>query len=139
VSFLLDTNLVSEWMKPRPNRGVTEWLESVDEERVFLSAITIVELRYGVDRLPAGKRRQLLDQWLRDDLLRRFDARILPIDVAIADEGGRIMARCEAAGRRIEPSDALIAATAALNKLTLVTRNVADFEASLNTILNPWD
>ncbi len=138
MSFLLDTNAVSEWMKPRPNRGVMQWMDGVDEDSVFLSAITIVELRYGVDRLPAGKRRRQLDQWLRQDLPQRFDSRILPIDVVVADAGGRIMARREAAGRRIEPSDALIAATATLHKLTLVTRNVSDFEASLRSLLNPW-
>jgi hypothetical protein len=138
MSFLLDTNAVSEWMKPRPNSGVIEWMETVEEDRVFLSAITVAELRYGVDRLPAGRRRTQLDRWLGDDLRRRFESRILPIDLSVADEGGRIMARREAAGRRIEAADALLAATAIVNRLTLVTRNVTDFETSLGAIHNPW-
>lgn len=138
MSFLLDTNAISEWVKARPNPGVVEWMGRVDEGQVFLSAISILELRYGVDRLPGGRRRDNLDRWLHDGLLPRFESRILAIDVAVADEGGRIMARREQAGRPIEPADALVAATAIVHGLTLVTRNVADFAPSLGAIHNPW-
>lgn len=138
MSFLLDTNVVSEWTKPRPNAGVVEWLTLADEDEVFLSVVTLAELRHGIERLPAGARRRRLDEWLRSDLPLRFDARIVGVDGAIADEWGRVVARCERRGRPIYAMDALIAATAQVHGLTLVTRNTAGFEASVSALLNPW-
>ena len=138
MSFLLDTNVVSEWTKPRPNAGVVEWLTEVDEDEVFLSVVTFAELRHGIERLPTGARRRRLDDWLRSDLPLRFDARIVGVDGAIADEWGRLVARCERRGRPIHTMDALIAATAQVHGLTLVTRNTADFQASVSALVNPW-
>lgn len=136
--FLLDTNAVSEWMKPRPNAGLVAWMEDVDEDRVFISVVTLAELRYGVERLPPGTRRRQLDRWLREELPPRFESRMLPIDANVADVCGRVFARCEANGRRIEAMDALIAATAEVHDLTLVTRNAADFKVALKSLLDPW-
>jgi toxin FitB len=138
VSFLLDTNVVSEWTKPRPNPGVIEWLAEVDEDDVFLSVVTFAELRHGIERLPASARRRRLDNWLRSELPTRFEGRIALVDGAVADEWGRLVARREAAGRPIHAMDALIGATAWVHGLTLVTRNVSDFKASLKSLLNPW-
>jgi toxin FitB len=138
VSFLLDTNVVSEWTKPRPNSGVIEWLDEVSEDDVFLSVVTFAELRRGIERLPASARRKRLDEWLRSDLPIRFEGRIAPVDGAVADEWGRLVARREADGRPFNAMDALIAATAQVHELTLVTRNVSDFKASLKSLLNPW-
>ncbi len=138
MSFLLDTNVVSEWTKPHPNPGVIEWLEQVNEDDVFLSVVTFAELRHGIERLPAGARRRRLDNWLRTELPARFEGRIALVDGAVADEWGRLVARHEAAGRPIHAMDALIAATAQVHGLTLVTRNVSDFKASLKSMLNPW-
>jgi toxin FitB len=138
VSFLLDTNVVSEWTKPRPNAGITEWLARVDEDEVFLSVVTFAELRHGIERLPAGERRRRLDEWLRSDLPLRFEERIVGVDGAIADEWGRVVARRESRGRPISAMDALIAATAQVHGLTVVTRNVADFQASVKSVLSPW-
>ena len=92
MSFLLDTNVVSEWTKPRPNAGVLAWLADVDEDRVFLSVVTIAELRHGIERLPAGRRRSRLDEWLNAELMLRFEGRILPVDGRVADECGRLVA-----------------------------------------------
>jgi toxin FitB len=136
--FLLDTNVVSEWTKPRPNPGVIQWLEEVDEDAVFLSVVTFAELRHGVERLPAGARRKRLDEWLRSELPLRFEGRIAPVDGAVADEWGRLVARHEAGGRPIQAMDALVAATAQVHGLTLVTRNVSDFKLSLKSLLSPW-
>jgi predicted nucleic acid-binding protein len=136
--YLLDTNVVSEWAKPRPNPGVIEWLDEVDEDEVFLSVVTFAELRRGIERLAAGARRKRLDRWLGEDLPSRFDGRIAPVDGAIADEWGRLVARHETAGRPIHAMDALIAATAQIHGFTLVTRNVADFKLSVKSLLNPW-
>jgi predicted nucleic acid-binding protein len=138
VSFLLDTNVVSEWTKPRPNAGLIAWLAQADEDAVFLSVVTFAELRRGIERLAAGARRRQLDQWLRRDLPTRFDGRIIGVDGAIADAWGCVVARSEAGGRIIHAMDALIAATAQVHSLTLVTRNTADFDASVKSLLNPW-
>lgn len=138
MSFLLDTNVVSEWTKPHPNRGVIEWLAEVDEDQVLLSVVTFAELRHGVERLPASARRKRLDEWLRIELPLRFEQRILLIDGAVADEWGRVVARRDAQGRPIHAMDALIAATAEVHELTLVTHNAADFHTSVKSVLNPW-
>jgi predicted nucleic acid-binding protein len=138
VSYLLDTNVVSEWTKPRPNPGVIEWLSQVAEDEVFLSVVTFAELRHGIERLPAGRRRRRLGEWLRGELALRFEGRILPIDGPIAEEWGRIVARHGPRGRPIAAMDCLIAATAQVHALTLVTRNATDFRVSVKAVLNPW-
>jgi predicted nucleic acid-binding protein len=138
MSFLLDTTVVSEWVKARPNRGVVAWLADADEDRVFISVVTLAELRYGIERMGASSRRKRLDEWLRDDLSARFEGRVLSVDGIIADGWGKVVARSEAAGRPIGAMDAFIAATAEAHGMTLVTRNTSDFEASLKLIINPW-
>lgn len=138
MNFLLDTNVVSEWTKPRPDAGVVTWLSEIDEDSVFLSVVTFAELRHGIERLSAGKRRKQLDEWLRGELPLRFEQRILQVDGAVADEWGRLVARHDSLGRPIHAMDALIAATAQVHALTLVTRNASDFEASVKSVVNPW-
>jgi toxin FitB len=139
MSFLLDTNVVSEWVKPRPNAGVVGWLAEVDEDRTFISVITLAELRHGVERLSSGSRRTRLESWLRYELPLRFEARILSIDVALADAWGKIVARGDAKGRPVNSMDAFLAATAEIHNLTLVTRNIADFQKLTKSVVNPWD
>jgi len=138
MSFLLDTNVVSEWMKPHPNPGVVAWLADVDEDRVFLSVITLTELRYGIERMAPGHRRKRLDEWLEEELPLRFEGRILAIDGAVADACGKVVARTEALGRRLEAMDAFLAATALVHRLTVVTRNTSDFQPTVRGVLNPW-
>lgn len=138
MSFLLDTNVLSEPMKDRPNSGVLAWLSQVNEDQVFVSVVTITELRYGVERLALGKRRERFDSWLRKDLIARFDGRIIPVDLQIAEACGGLMARRESMGRPIEARDAFIAATAEIHGLTLVTRNTADFKPTLKAMISPW-
>lgn len=138
MSFLLDTNVVSEWVRPRPDAGVVVWLADADEDRVFISVVTLAELRYGIERLTAGQRRRRLDEWLKDELPLRFDGRVLPIDAAIADAWGRLTASREATGRPIAAADAFIAATAEVHGLALVTRNVSDFDGTVKAVVNPW-
>lgn len=138
MNFLLDTNLVSEWVKPRPNPGVTAWLADVDEDRTYLSVVTITELRDGIERLAEGMRRKQLAEWLEEDLSLRFEGRVISIDARIADLCGAFLARGEAFGRRLEGMDGFIAATAELHGLTLVTRNTAHFKPIVSKVLNPW-
>jgi len=138
VSFLLDTNVVSEWGKLRPNAGVITWLAQVDEDRVFMSVVTLAELRYGIERMPPGRRRTRLDGWLREELPLRFEGRLLLIDDAVADGWGKTVARSEMIGRPLGVMDAFIASTANVHSLKLVTRNGSDFESIVEEIVNPW-
>jgi toxin FitB len=137
VNFLLDTSAVSEWVKSCPNPGVIRWMESADEDRVFLSVISLAELRYGVERLPLGARRVRLEHWLRDELPLRFEGRVLSVNDEIAEAWGRTVSRSEALGRPIGAMDAFLSATAEVHRLTLVTRNVSDFPL-LKSVANPW-
>lgn len=136
--YLLDTSVVSEWTKPSPDRGLIAFLDAVDEDRVFLSVVTLAEVRRGVDLLPEGKKRRRLEEWLGHDLRERFDARILDVDAAVADHWGRLCARASRAGRAAPAMDGLIAATASAHGLVVVTRNVGDFAPFGIEILNPW-
>ena len=138
MNFLLDTNVVSEWIKPHPNLGLMSWMESADEDRIFISVLTFSELRYGVERLPPGRRRSRLEEWVGHDLRLRFESRVLPIDTVVAEAWGRMMSRSEAVGRPMGVMDAFLAATAESHQLTLVTRNISDFPA-LEFVLNPWN
>jgi predicted nucleic acid-binding protein len=138
MSFLLDTNVVSEWTRPRPNSGVVAWLADADEDRVFLSTVTLAELRYGIQRLADGRRRQRLDAWLREELPLRFEGRLLSVDQPVADLWGEVVAEREAVGRPIGVMDAFIAATANFHQLKLVTRNESDFQSTVKEIVNPW-
>lgn len=139
MNFLLDTTVVSEWMKPIPNPGVIRWLADADEDRVFLSVTTLGELRYGTERLAPGARKSRLETWLREELPLRFEGRLIIIETSVADAWGRLMNRCRAVGRPIGVMDAFFAATAEVHALTLVTRNVSDFAASDIPLLNPWN
>jgi len=138
VKILLDTNLVSERIKPHPNAGVAAWLADVDEDRAYISVVTLAELRHGIERLAVGRRRNRLNEWLQNELPVRFGDRIVPIDAAVADMWGKIIARRDGLGRPIGAMDALIAATSQVYELTLVTRNDFDFESSVDAIVNPW-
>ena len=137
MNFLLDTNAISEWVKPRPNAGLIRWTESVDEDRVFISVISLAELRYGVERMPVGTRRSRLEQWLRDELPLRFEGRIISVDEMVAEAWGRTVSRSQDLGRPMGVIDAFLSAIAEIHQLALVTRNVSHFPV-LKTLINPW-
>ncbi len=138
MSYLLDTNVISEWVKPKPDPGVIRWLSQVDEDRVFLSVISVAELRHGIEKLALGVRRKKLEAWLMDDLIDRFDNRIIQIDTDIANAWGCIVQQRQSTGRPISSMDAFVAGTALVKDLVVVTRNVADFEETGVMIHNPW-
>jgi predicted nucleic acid-binding protein len=139
VSFLIDTNVVSEWVARRPNPLVVSWLAEVDEDRVFISVMSFAEIRRGIELLASGRRREQLTAWLDHELPTRFEARILPIDRRAAEHWGVIMVRGQKAGVSPGLMDAFFAATAELHQLTLVTRNTRDFRGLGIPLLNPWE
>jgi predicted nucleic acid-binding protein len=137
--FLLDTNCISELVRPRPDRRVLEWLDDADEDVLFLSVLTLGEIRRGVAGLPQGKRRAQLESWLQTELPTRFSQRILPVDAAVADRWGPLTADAKRRGRTLSSVDAWIAATALHHNLTLVSRNVSNFAETPLPVLNLWD
>ena len=138
MSYLLDTNVVSEWTRPRPEPKVVAWLADVDEDRVFLSVITLAEIERGIALLAAGKKRDRLAAWLAGDLRDRFDGRLLDVTPAVAHEWGTLSAKAQRRGTPIGLLDAFVAAIARVHGLTLVTRNDADFKGVDVEVLNPW-
>ena len=139
MNYLLDTNVVSEWAKPRPDPNVVAWLADANEDEIYISVCTLAELRFGIAWMPKGKRRDRLDVWLRGDLPARFEGRVIPIDISIADAWGALQARARKTGRSIDVMDGFLAATAEVYEMTVVTRDTRDFESVGTSLLNPWD
>ncbi len=136
--FLLDTNVISELIKPKPDANVVRWIEETDESILFLSVLTLGEIRDGIERLSLGRRRGRLESWLAIDLRARFVNRILAIDEAIAERWGTLVATAAEQGTLVPVIDGLLAATASQHDLTLVTRNTADVFGTGIPTLNPW-
>ncbi len=137
--FLLDTNIPSELTRARPNPRVENWmLSQVDD--LYLSVVTIGELRKGFTLLsPSDNRRVRLEQWFHDDLLALFAGRIFPVTQAVAERWGALEGKRQLLGRPLSSADGQIAATALEHDLSLVTRNVRDFEDLGLKIVNPWE
>lgn len=136
--FLLDTNVVSELVRPKPEARVAHWIEGIDEILLHLSVLTLGEIRKGIVSLRDPARQVTLGAWLDGDLVVRFTDRILPIDEAVADRWGRLAAEAETAKRSLPVIDGLLAATALQHNLTLVTRNVKDVAITGVPLFNPW-
>jgi len=139
MNYILDTNVISELAAARPNPAVIEWIQTVDANQVFLSVITVGELKKGIEKLPDSDRKAALDRWLHEDLLVRFENHLLAIDQQTMLAWGALVARLEALGRPISAIDSLLAATALQRQYTLVTRNTAHFENTGAALLNPWE
>ena len=137
--FLLDTNCISELVRSKPEPRVLEWLDAADETLLYLSVLTLGEIRKGVAGLPQSKRRTRLETWLELELQARFSGRILAIDASVADRWGLLAAEAKRKGKSISAIDGLLAATALQHNLTIVSRNVSDFTNALVPILNPWE
>lgn len=139
MSFLLDTNVLSEVQRPQPDARVLGWLDQVDEDRTFLSVATVAEIARGVGQLEAGRRKSALQLWLDVELANRFGSRLLPLDRETALVWGELMAGARRAGRGLSVMDAWIAATALRHNLSLVTRNGKDFAGLGVELLDPWN
>jgi tRNA(fMet)-specific endonuclease VapC len=138
VSYLLDTCVISEFVARQPSQAVLAWLDAVPEDQLYLSVLTLGELKRGVERLAESPRRQALHDWLHGELVDRFEGRLLPLDTAVMLTWGALIARLEKRGRLLPAIDSLVAATALQANLALVTRNVRDFEATDVRLVNPW-
>lgn len=136
--LVLDTNVVSETMRARPEASVLRYLDALPPSQVYLTTITVAEIRYGVARLPKGRRREQLSAAVATLFAEDFRGRVLPFDIGAADEYGAICAAREATGRPISTADAMIAAICRLHDATLVTRNTADFTGLGLSLFDPW-
>jgi toxin FitB len=135
LSYLIDTNVLSELRRRDPDANVVRWIADRPATTLYLSVLTLGELRKGVEGLPEGDRKLRLLDWLEVELPAYFAGRILPVDATVADRWGRLVAR---AGRPVPAIDSLLAATALAHGLTLITRNLRDFQHPDLSVLDPW-
>lgn len=138
MRLLLDTNVLSEVTKPRPESRVLEWLHNLDEDRSFISVVSIAEIRRGIALMDHGRKRDALVEWLTQDLPQRFAERVIPVDERVALAWGDLMGDAKRNGRGTALMDGLIAATAIARGLALATRNIKDFEGFGIEIIDPW-
>ncbi|UXS99955.1 type II toxin-antitoxin system VapC family toxin [Agrobacterium tumefaciens] len=136
--ILLDTNVISEPWKPVPDEAVIAWLDAQAVETLFISAITIAELRFGIAAMPSGRRQTILRDRLEGEVLPHFSGRILSFDLTTSQFYSELMARARASGKAIGTADGYIAATAAANGLTISTRDTSPFEVAGVKVINPW-
>ncbi len=139
MRLLLDTNVLSEVTRPLPETIVLEWLDRLDEDRTFISVVSIAEIRRGVALMAKGRKRDALAEWLARDLTARFEHRIIPVEERVALTWGDLMSDAKRSGRGLSSMDGLIAATAIAHDLTLATRNIKDFAGMGVKLVNPWD
>ncbi len=135
MSYLLDTNVVSELVRRKPSTRVVRWVGGVPDGALHLSVLSLGEIRRGVERLADGRRKERLRLWLEQDLPLWFGDRLLPVNAPVAERWGRLTA---AAPRSLPAVDSLLAATALQHGLRLVTRNVGDFGFPGLEVVNPW-
>ena len=138
MNYLLDTCVLSEFTRRQPDARVIAWLDAMDEEQLFISAVTIGEVQRGIQRLPESRRKTELAVWMNNGLMARFAGRIVSMDAATMYLWGSLVARREAAEQPIGVMDSLILASAVQHNLIIVTRNTADFTPSGAQVINPW-
>ncbi len=138
MSYLIDTCCISELVKKKPDSNVVKWFADQDELSMYLSVITFGELRKGIEKLSDSKKRKELNRWVKEDLSHRFKNRILNINMKEVNKWGEILATAEKNGKPLPAIDSLIAATAQVHDLSVVTRNTQDMEGSGVEVINPW-
>ena len=137
--ILVDTNVVSELWRVAPDPGVLSWVDAQAVETLYLSAVTVAELRFGVASMPEGRRRSIYQDRLEREVLPAFTGRVLPFDLDASQSYGTLMARARREGKAISTADGYIAATAASRALMVATRDVAPFQAAGVKVINPWN
>jgi hypothetical protein len=139
MKYLLDTCVVSELVKKEPHPSVISWLDTGDESRMYLSVLTIGELIKGITRLPDGAKREKLQSWVSNDLTLRFGQRLVEIDAEVAWAWGALLGEAEKRGEKLPVVDSLIAVSASVHGLIVVTRNVQDMVRCQAKVFNPWE
>jgi len=139
MKYLLDTCVISELIKNRPNSNVTAWVTGTEENRLFLSVLTFGEIHKGIEKLPESKKKEKLHNWVNFELRERFENRIINFDLQVATTWEKIQAFSESAGKGMPTLDGQIAATSITHSLTVVTRNTSDMEISGVALLDPWE
>lgn len=139
MKFLLDTCVISEFVRKSPSKKVIAWLNSKSNDDLYLSVITIGEIQKGISKLPYSQKRLTLQKWLDKDLSNQFDNRVLDISKGIIDRWGRMQGGSESEGKTLPVIDSLIAATAIHHGMTISTRNVSDLELCGASVRNPWE
>ena len=138
MNYLLDTCVLSEYTRRKPDGKVIQWMDAIQDDELFISVITFGEIQRGIDKLTESHRKTDLVTWMNEDLVNRFDGRIVPIDLETMLLWGNLTARMDANGTPMGVMDSLIAVSALRNNLVLVTRNESDFQASGVRLVNPW-
>ena len=138
MRYVIDTNIISEFISKSPNQAVLDFINSLDERDIYLSVITIGEVKFGIQNVKSESRKVELINWLENDLLTRFSGRILDIDTPTMLKWGEINQQLKSIGRPIPIMDSLIASSSIVNEMTLVTRNVKDFYNFDIDIINPF-
>ncbi|MBX2996910.1 MAG: type II toxin-antitoxin system VapC family toxin [Caldilineaceae bacterium] len=138
MRYLLDTNIISELISKQPNQDVVDWIDQLDPMSVYISVITIGEIRKGIEKLPISKRREDLTVWLENDLLIRFQGKIAEVTAEVMLMWGTLIGRLENEGKPLPAIDSLLAAIALEGNYALVTRNDEDFKNAGITVINPW-
>ncbi len=139
MKYLLDTCVISEAIKPKPNRKVIAWLKKQNEENLYLSVLTFGEIEKGIEKSINHKRKNKLRLWVEDDLKKRFEGRVLQIDIQVASKWGEIQGKSEMAGKPLPTIDGLIAVSGLVNNCVVVTRNITDMQQSSVELYNPWE
>lgn len=135
MNYLIDTNVISETIKPKPNKQVLNWLKAIPNQNLYLSVLSLGEIHKGIEKLPETQKKQKLRLWVESDLQQWFGDRILPIDQPVAETWGHILANAK---RSLPAIDSLLMATAVRHQLCVVTRNMGDFECPGVLVINPW-
>ncbi len=138
MNYVLDTNIISELVSKQPNQKIIDWLDALDPNTVYLTVITIGEIQKGIEKLPPSKRKDDLSEWLQNNLLARFEGRILDLTTEVSLIWGTLVGRLEKGGNPMAAIDSLIAAIVLQGNYTLVTRNDHDFQPAEISIINPW-
>lgn len=139
MNYLLDTCVISELVKKKPNSEVVKWISKADENNLFISVLTIGEIHKGIEKIPESRRKENLYNWVNYELKERFKNRIIDFDLHAATIWGKAQAISEQSGKNMPSIDGLIAATGIAYDLTVVTRNTKDMEVSGVSLLNPWE
>lgn len=138
MNYLIDTCCISELVKKKPNPNVVKWFSDHDELSMYVSVLTFGELKKGIEKLPDSKKKDELNHWVKEDLSNRFKSRVLNINLKEVNKWGEILATAEKNGTPLPAIDSLIAATAQVHDLTVVTRNTKDMKGTGAELTNPW-